>query len=179
MFWKRRKNKVDKFKCSNCGQVHSDWPALAFNSPTHFHYLSDEDKSKNCKLDEDFCEIHRNNQIDRFIRVTLFQKVNNSCKHLQYGLWVSLSEKSYLDYRENFNNQNHGTGYFGWLSSNVAEYENTLSIPCDVYTKLGNERPEIIPHEDFDHQFVRDYYNGISTNEAETRIQEMIKGFKN
>jgi hypothetical protein len=25
----------------------------------------------------------------------------------------------------------------------------------------GNDRPEIFPHEDFDHPFVRDYYNGI------------------
>ena len=42
-------------------------------------------------------------------------------------------------------------------------------------TKSGNDRPEIFPHEDFDHPFVRDYYGGISKTEAENRINEMIK----
>jgi hypothetical protein len=42
-------------------------------------------------------------------------------------------------------------------------------------TKKGNGRPEVFPHEDFDHPFVKDYYNGISKKEAENRINKMIK----
>jgi hypothetical protein len=30
-----------------------------------------------------------------------------------------------------------------------------------------------VPHKDFDHQFVRDYYIGITKQEAERRIKEM------
>jgi hypothetical protein len=41
-------------------------------------------------------------------------------------------------------------------------------IPCDVNIKSGNDRPEIFPHEDYEHPFVRDYYNGISKAEAKT-----------
>lgn len=87
---------------------------------------------------------------------------------------MSLSEKSYSDYKSNFNNENHETGYLGWLCSNIPEYGNTMSIPCDVITKPGNNRSEIYPHQDFDHQLVRDYYNGITKAEAEKRINEMI-----
>ena len=175
MFWKRKKNKRLDFKCSECGQIHADWPALAFNSPLNYHNLSENDKDTIAKLDTDFCEIHHEKQIDRFIRVTLFQKVNDACKALHYGLWVSLSENSFLDYQENFNNPNHETIYFGWLCNTIAEYGNTSSIPCNVVTKTGNNRPEIFPHEDFDHPFVKDYYKGISKKEAENRIKEMIK----
>jgi len=32
-----------------------------------------------------------------------------------------------------------------------------------------------VPHEDFDHPFVYDYYNGISKEEAERRIHEMLR----
>ena len=31
------------------------------------------------------------------------------------------------------------------------------------------------PHQDFDHTFVNDYYNGITKTEAERRIKEMLK----
>ncbi len=175
MFWKRKKNKSTEFKCAVCGQIHSDWPALAYSSPANYHNLSEKEKSEIGKLDTDFCEIHYADQIDRFIRVTLTQKVKDACETLEYGLWVSLSEKSYLDYKENYNNPNHENKYFGWLCSNVPEYGDTSSIPCDVITKSGNNRPEIFPHEDFDHPLVRDYYDGILKTEAENRINEMIK----
>ncbi|RZS91862.1 DUF2199 domain-containing protein [Aquimarina brevivitae] len=163
------------FNCTECGKVHSEWPALAFSSPANYHNLSDDEKSKIGKLDTDFCEIHYKDQIDRFIRVTLTQKVKDACETLEYGLWVSLSEKSYLDYKENYNNPNHKTGYFGWLCSNIPQYGETISIPCDVMTRTGNSRPEIFPHQDFDHPFVRDYYYGITKKDAEKRINEMIK----
>ncbi len=80
-----------------------------------------------------------------------------------------------MDYKENFNNPNHETGYFGWLCNNITEYGNTSLIPCDVMTKSGNDRPEIFPHEDYEHPFVNDYYKGISKAEAENRIDKMIK----
>ena len=175
MFWKKKKAKSTDFKCPVCGQMHSEWPALTFKSPANYDFLSAQEKSELGRLDSDFCEIHYEDQIDRFIRVTLTQKVNDICENLDYGLWVSLSEKSYSDYQENFDSENHETSYFGWLCSNIPEYESTLSIPCDVITKTGNSRPEIFPHKDFDHPFVKDYYNGITKKEAEQRITKMMK----
>jgi hypothetical protein len=174
MFWRKKKNKTTKFRCSKCGKEHAEWPALTFTSPANYDYLSNQEKLELGRLNTDFCEIHYDDQIDRFIRVILTQKVNDACENLDYGLWVSLSEKSYSDYKSNFNNENHETGYFGWLCSNIPEYGNTMSIPCDVITKSGNNRSEIYPHQDFDHQLVRDYYNGITKAEAEKRINEMI-----
>ncbi|MBF4984748.1 DUF2199 domain-containing protein [Nonlabens mediterrranea] len=175
MFWKKNKIKSTVYKCSECGKVHSAWPALTFTSPYNYHILSEVEKFEMATLDSDFCEIHQRDRVDRFIRVSLTQKIIDTCDKLEYGLWVSLSEKSFLDYKENFNNPNHYTGYFGWLSSHIEEYENTSLIPCDVYIKSGNHRPEIFPHQDFDHPFVRDYYNGISEKDAKNRICKLQK----
>ncbi|SEB48725.1 hypothetical protein SAMN04489761_0997 [Tenacibaculum sp. MAR_2009_124] len=174
MFWKRKKNKIEEFKCAECGKTHSEWPALTFKSPSNYDVLSDQEKPELGRLNTDFCEIYYDNQIDRFIRVTLTQKVNDTCENLDYGLWVSLSEKSYLNYKANFDSEEHETGYFGWLCSSIPEYGNTMSIPCDVMTKIGNSRPEIFPHQDFDHPFVKDYYDGITKVEAERRINHMF-----
>ena len=49
------------------------------------------------------------------------------------------------------------------------------TIPTTVFTRTGNDRPYAVLYEDFDHQFVRDYYNGIAKQEAERRISEMLK----
>lgn len=57
MFWKRKKNKSTEFKCSECGNVHSEWPALAFKSPSNYDFLSDKEKNELGKLESDFCEI--------------------------------------------------------------------------------------------------------------------------
>jgi hypothetical protein len=163
-----------KYTCSCCGKEHYEWPALTFKSPDNYDILSQKDKDAITEIDSDFCIIKHQDQTDRFIRCTLTQKVNDHCEDLEYGLWVSLSEKSFDDYSKNYNNENHETKYFGWLCNYIPEYEFNQSIPTTVFTKIGNKRPEIIPHEDFDHPFVHDYYNGISKNEAENRINAML-----
>tara|TARA_R110000751_G_scaffold163442_5_gene269709 strand:- start:332 stop:868 length:537 start_codon:yes stop_codon:yes gene_type:complete len=178
MFWKKKKSKKSEFKCSECGNIHLEWPALVFNSPDNYYNLSDSEKLEIGKLDTDFCEIHYENQVDRFVRVVLIKKLNDACEMLEYGLWVSLSEKSYSDYLVNYNNSNHETGYFGWISNNIFEYADMSTISCNVITKSGNDRPEIFPHEDFDHQFVKDFYNGITKKEAIRRVNDMLRNTK-
>jgi hypothetical protein len=167
-----------KYTCSCCGKEHEEWPALAYISPTNYNILPAEDKQRIGELESDFCIIRHEDQTDRFIRCTLTQKVSDHCEDLEYGLWVSLSEKSFQDYTENFKNEHHETTYFGWLSNDLPDYTFNESIPTTVNTRKGNQRPEIVPHKDFDHPFVHDYYNGISKVEAERRIRAMLKGIE-
>lgn len=164
-----------KYKCGSCGQEHNSWPALAYDSPDSYYSLSDKEKEELAELSNDFCAITYPDQIDRFIRCTLTQKVIDHCEDLEHGLWVSLSEKSFQDYSDNYKNENHEVAYFGWLCNDVPGYTFDESIPTSVYTRKGNARPEIVPHEDFQHPFVFDYYNGITKAEAERRINDMLK----
>src|SRR5688500_5069846 len=124
-----------KYICSHCGQEHDDWPALAYSSPTHYNDLTEEEKNTIAELSSDFCVIRYPDQTDRFIRCTMTIKVNDYCEDLQYGLWVSLSEKSFKDYQTHYTNEQHEASYFGWLSNQLPGYENTTSIPTDVVTR--------------------------------------------
>ena len=164
------------YNCECCGLEHEGWPALTYSVPNNYSWLSDEEKEEMAVVDEDFCVIEYPDEVIRFIRCVLIQKVNNHCQDLQYGVWVSLSEKSFENYRENYNNDNHETVYFGWLNNTIKGYEFPESIPTNVVTQEGNNRPLIFPHDDFDHPFVKDFYNGITKAEAENRIQNMING---
>lgn len=163
------------YTCSSCGQVHDEWPALAFDAPTAYHELPESIKKEIAQLTNDFCIIQHSEQTDRYIRCTLTLKVIDHCEDLDYGAWVSLSEKSFLDYSENFNNSNHQGKYFGWFSNAIAEYEMLESIPTTIFTRTDGLRPEIVPFKDFDHPLVHDYYHGISKAEAERRIGAMLQ----
>ena len=164
------------YTCSCCGKDHEEWPALVYTSPTNYDTLSEDEKKNIGELSNDFCVITHSDQTDRFVRCTLTQKVIDHCEDLEYGLWVSLSEKSFQNYSDNFKNENQEAKYFGWLSNNLPDYDfSEGSIPTTVFTMSGNNRPEIVPHQHFDHPFVNDYYNGITKAEAERRIQEMLK----
>jgi len=163
------------YRCECCGELHKEWPAIAFRVPNPYLHLTDEEKEYQAKISSDFCIIEYSDQTDYFIRATLSQDVIDNCKDLEYGLWVSLSEKSFNDYYTNFKKGNHITSYFGWLSSYIPGYDSTLEIPTTVYTKADNQRPEMFPREGFDHPFVKDYYDGITKAEAERRIEEMLR----
>lgn len=168
-------NDTIKYICDCCGKEHESWPAITYNAPNSYSNLSTQEKEEIAVIDQDFCVIkYADDHIDRFIRVVFIQKVNDHCENLEYGFWVSLSETSFKDYLENFDNENHETQYFGWLSNYIPQYQFENSIPTTVVTKSGNDRPEIFPHNDFDHPFVKDFYNGITKEEAEKRIWEIL-----
>ena len=42
-----------KYICSNCGEEHEDFPALAFKSPVYYDILSEQEKSTKGELTSD------------------------------------------------------------------------------------------------------------------------------
>lgn len=162
-----------KYICKCCGDEKEDWPAIAYQSPFPYNNLSDEELG-NAELSSDLCIIKYPDEICYFIRAILVQEVTESCQDLEYGVWVSLSEKSYNEYVENYNNENFEGEYFGWLASYFPDYEFNQSIPTDVIVNNTIGRPFIYPHESNDHPFVKDFYSGISEEEAERRINKVL-----
>lgn len=164
-----------QYKCSNCGEEHKAFPALGFKSPYHYDILTEEDKQAKGKLTADTCLIKHEEQTDRFIRGVLVQPVKGACQDLDYGLWVSLSAESFQDYIDNFDAADHETTYFGWLCSMIPEYESTLTIKTTVYTR-GKHRPLIVIQDDNDRSnpFIKDYFEGITEQEAIDRINNMM-----
>ncbi|WPO84563.1 DUF2199 domain-containing protein [Chryseobacterium sp. JJR-5R] len=146
---------------------------MVYHSPFPYSNLSDKDL-ENAKLSSDFCVIQYLDEICYFIRAVLVQKVTESCQDLEYGVWVSLSEKSYDEYVENYDNENFEEGYFGWLANYLPDYEFDQTIPADVIVNNKMGRPLIYPHESQDHPFIKDFYSGISGKEAEIRINKVL-----
>lgn len=158
--------------CPECGQEHEEWPAWAFKTPTSYYKLSDSEKETIAEISDDFCIITYPEQTDRFIRAVLFQRITDNCQTLDYGVWVSLSEKSFNDYNNRFNeHENREAVYFGYLNTIPSGHEHELHIKTNVVVSNNDKRPEVIPHKDQIHiPFVKEYYEGITTEEALKRI---------
>ena len=167
------------YTCAICGKIHEDWPAIAFSSPDNYEGLTPSEKQSLASLTGDFCEIRHEDQTDRFIRCVLFQEIIGQDEPLHYGIWVSLSEKSFTDYKEHYHDHNHEATYFGYICNTIPGYLSTMSIPSNVVVGRDNNRPEIIPHKSFKHPFVSDYFDGITLQEAEKRIHEALNRQEN
>jgi hypothetical protein len=58
-------------------------------------------------------------------------------------------------------------------------WKNFRTLVTKFSYNRGNERPEIFPHSDFDHPFVRDFYQGITKEEAQKRIHNILSNITN
>lgn len=169
------KKKEEKYVCLSCGKKHDELPALGFNTPYYYDILSDEDKEKMANISSDFCVITHPDQTDFFIRTTMTIPINDACEDLDYGVWVSVSQKTYDDYKANFKTNNPIQTYFGTICNEIRDYDtSTLGIHVNVNTRQNGSRPEIIPHLG-EHQLIMDYNNGITFKEANERIQKAFK----
>jgi len=162
-----------KYICPCCGEEKEDRPAIAYSAPYPYFSLSDEEL-EDSELSSDLCVIRYSDETCYFIRAVLVQKVNNDCQDLEYGVWVSLSEKSFENYVENYDDKAFDGGYFGWLANYLPDYEFSNSIPTDVVVNNKIGRPFIYPHESHEHPFVQDFYQGISKEEAERRVDFVL-----
>jgi len=176
MFWKRKNNKESKeFKCATCGKIHDELPALGFKTPFHYDILTLEEKTELAEISDEFCIIRHDDQTDRFIRTVLTIEIKDTCENLDYGIWVSVSEKSFEEYKADFKKELDEKTYFGMISNEISDYEeSTLGLHVNVNTRNGGIRPEIIPHQN-EHKLISDWENGISLSEAEKRIERMIE----
>ena len=82
--------------------------------------------------------------------------------------------KSFIDYVENFQSENHEAVYFGWISNKIPEYGDTLEIKVNVETQNNNQRPmiNIQKSNDYGNQFVKDYFEVITEEDAIERIKK-------
>ena len=166
-----------KFKCPHCDEEHEGYPALAFSTPHYYNTLSLEDKQTLAEINSDFCIINHGDQVDRFVRCVLIQKINGVCQNLEYGVWISLSQESFKDYQDHFHLEDYEATYFGWLSNRIPEYQDTLSVRTFIKTRGDGQRPIVLVQEknDFNNPFVKDYFEGISEEEALRRVAMLMR----
>lgn len=167
---------IFSFTCSCCGKVHEGAPGFSYAAPQPFEELPELEKQK-AHLDTDTCWYQEGEEIHRFIRVCLEIPIHGFTDPFIWGVWVSLSEKSFNRYLETWKDPVESDSYFGWLCNGLPFYPDTRALKTNVRPRRGGIRPfvELQPSE---HALVQDYLNGISVARAQEIAEQVMHASK-
>ena len=157
------------FKCTCCGDIHEGSPSVAFRMPDQYACLSEEQRAEMGRISSDFCTITDEEGTDCFIRAMLEVPILGVEEPFLWGVWVSLSEKSFRLYVETYDEPVEGDGFFGWVCNAIPAYPFEGSRPADVFVQLGGQRPKVVLHrgDPENDPLVTDQVHGISVARAQ------------
>jgi hypothetical protein len=172
-----------RWKCGSCEEWHTG-PALDFGFDTPYYWTKEYekgsrwsflssgaiDKTGKTFLDEDYCAINDENF---FVRGLIHLPIIGTAETFRWGVWGSLS-------RQNFEallkvdcdpERVDIAPMFSWLSTELPEYPDTLSLK--MYADI--QGPGMRPHfrlEPSDHPLAQEYHYGITPE----RVREIMLG---
>jgi hypothetical protein len=168
-------NKPLGFSCSSCGQWHAGLPLdWAFNSPIYWERIPENERSKRGFLNSDFCSIDGR---DFFVRGVIAIPIIGTEELFRWGVWVTLSKPHFDRMIELWRSPQiiDEPKYFGWLSSKIPIYPDTLNLKTNVFSKDVKYRP-FIEIEPSDHPLAVEQRTGITYKRVEEIATLMMHG---
>jgi hypothetical protein len=160
-----------EFTCRTCGQTH-DVAEISFgaDAPVQWNLISDEERAKS-ELSPEVCVIEADGQRHFFVRACLDIPIAGTDRAFTWGVWVSLSEKSFLEMSVHWEDPSRTSlgPYFGWLCTKILEYPDTVFLKTMVHQRAVGQRPTV-KLEKTDHLLSVDHHNGIDP----ARMQQII-----
>jgi hypothetical protein len=158
-----------EFTCSRCGQVHNtDEISFVVDTPNGWETIPEQNRTL---LDGERATATFDGDTHFFMRACLEIPVKGSERVFSYGVWVSLSEKSFQEVSEHWHDSSRTNlgPYFGWLCTGIPEYPDTLFLKAMVHQRPPGARPwiELEPTE---HPLAVNQREGIDPK----RLQEII-----
>jgi len=158
------------FKCSACGEWHDELPmGFSADAPYWYDVIAPEERERRAELSSDQCIIDDEHF---FVRGVLEIPVTDGDGPFTWGVWVSLSLKNFERMTELWEmpGREGEPPYFGWLSTALPCYPDTLSLKTHVHTRPVGTRP-LIELEPTEHPLAVEQRNGITM----ARVKEIVE----
>lgn len=156
------------FLCSQCGQTHNDFPSFHANHPALYWEVPEDKRASDVFLTTDSCVI-----ADRFffVRGVIEIPIHDYSDPFLWGVWVSLSEANFFLWQDHYEVplRSHIGPFFGWLSTSLPLYPDTLNLKTMVHLRDHGLRPRIVL-EPTEHPLSTEQHHGISLE----RVGEMV-----
>jgi hypothetical protein len=175
-----------RWKCPNCEDWHSG-PCLDFGFSEPWYWKKEYENSGRWNevsaeglrtpsetfLDPDYCSIDGR---DFFVRGIIHLPIIGAADSLRWGVWGSLSLDNFekLLAMDDDPNCVDLPPMFSWLSSQISEYPDTLSLKMYAHIQEPGTRPQF-RLERSDHPLSLEYHHGITPE----RVREiMLRGLR-
>jgi hypothetical protein len=157
----KRGTAAPTFTCSRCGQVHEGPPlAYAADYPEAWAAVPEAERRRRVVMGEEQCIIDKR---DFFVRARLVLPVVDGPEPFEWGVWVSLGQKSFVRMAELWSTPGREAEppYAARLQTELPGYPPTLSLAGLLHTRPLGERPtfELDPT---DHPLVRQQRGGVT-----------------
>ena len=163
----------DGFFCKTCGQHHAELPMeFGADAPTLYYIIPEAERESRCDLTDDLCVI---DEEQFFIRGCLELPIIEGSQPFVWGVWVSLSKESFKRCFElwEVEGREAEAPFFGWLSTSLPLYPETLSLKTHVHTRPIGQRP-FIELEPTDNPLAIEQREGITMERVREIAEELL-----
>lgn len=160
------------FNCRVCGQYHDEVPlSYRAEAPALWYELTVEARQHRAQLSMDTCVV--DNQFF-FVLGNIEIPIIASDQTFTWTVWASLSQPNFERAIRLWNQpeREHEPPYFGWLSTSLAVYPETLNLKTHVHTGKVGQR-FTIELEPTEHPLALEQRHGV-TLERIHRLAEII-----
>lgn len=166
---------MNKFKCTTCSAWHDELPmSYGTDAPYWYDVTTPEHRERQVEISSDQCIVDGEQY---FIRGCLEIPVVDEDEPFIWEVWVSITEKSFERVSELWETSGRETEppYFGWLSTSLPCYPDTLNLKTHVHTRPVGERP-FIELEPTEHPLAVEQRNGITMARVKEITEVMLHG---
>jgi hypothetical protein len=170
-----------RWKCGSCEEWHTG-PCLDFGHDSPHYWSKEYEKSSRFAglvpkwsanhgktfLNEDYCAIDDENF---FVRGLIRLPIIGTDQHFCWGVWGSLSRENFklLLKMDSSSKRVELPPMFSWLSTQISEYPDTLSLKMYAHIQKPGRRP-IFELEPSSHLLSQESHKGITTE----RVKEIM-----
>jgi hypothetical protein len=158
------------FRCRTCGKYHRDLPlSYGAEAPLVYYDIPEDERESRTLLSSDQCVI---DEKFFFIVGNIDIPILGRDEKFSWSVWVSLSLKNFKRAYELWTTPGRESEppYFGWLSTRLPGYPDTLNLKTMVHTRSVGRRP-FVELEPIDHPLAVEQRNGITWD----RVKEIAE----
>lgn len=133
---------MKKYRCKTCNELH-DISDLTLGAHAPDHWEDDRHSDDvDSELTDDQCVIEGR---DFFIRGCLDIPLADDNDYFRWGVWTTLSEENFQSITKKWNKRSRTKlgPHFGWLSTTVPGYPDTLNLKTLVHHQPPGIRPQV------------------------------------
>ena len=148
------------WSCRLCGVEHDDLPTCFGIEAPWRALVPEADFSRRVELTNDQCVV---DEQTFFVRGHVEIPIHGHDEPLAFAVWSSLSQDSFVDMTTRWNapDRANDAPYFGWLSSPIWIYPDTINLPLSVQSRPPGLTPLFLI-KDEQHALAIDQREGIS-----------------
>lgn len=168
---------IEGYVCRICGEFHEGIPLhYGATAPALYDMIPEGERDRRCELTFDVCMIDAKNW---FIVGNLEIPIIGKEERFSWDVWVSLSEKNMKHAAQIWESPERSSepAFFGWISTLLPCYPETLHLKSMIHTREVGRRP-YIELEPTDHPLAIEQRNGITWLRVQEIAETVLHGQK-